>query len=242
MIDEWFTLCEGIRKDSQRTYPLTDEETKSAFVRTIFADNMTGITQSWLDDANSADLINCIVLILAFLKEIKEQRFAYEDVGIGACDLATLSMNPQRSSTTPPYSKVPAEPKWVAGTLGAVFHMAMLKEFFVTKDLLMGMGPAGTQTGDIIALFAGAETPFVLRPVTEESQENAETFKLVHATRDPGGRLHVRAASDDEDELGSDEFTCETMVCTVVGECYVHGIMDGAFMEFTDRLRMFELH
>jgi hypothetical protein len=32
-----------------------------------------------------------------------------------------------------------------------------------------------------------------------------------------------------------------TNVYTVVGECYVHGIMDGWFMGHIDRLRMFEL-
>ena len=42
--------------------------------------------------------------------------------------------------------------------------------FFITKNDYIGMAPALAQGGDVIAILAGAETPFVLRPEKEEGR------------------------------------------------------------------------
>jgi len=60
--------------------------------------------------------------------------------------------------------------------------------FFITSDSRMGLGLDDVREGDLIALFLGAQVPFVVREV----------------------------ASD---------------VYILVGECYVHGIMDGEAMQ-----------
>jgi hypothetical protein len=45
------------------------------------------------------------------------------------------------------------------------------RQFAVTEKGYMALVPPGTQTGDWVAVFAGAATPHILRPVTEAKEE-----------------------------------------------------------------------
>lgn len=58
----------------------------------------------------------------------------------------------------------------------------------ITKNGYVGLVPQFTVTGDIMAVVAGAQTPFIVRPVHGGTRESR--YQLV-------------------------------------GECYIHGIMDG---------------
>ena len=68
--------------------------------------------------------------------------------------------------------------------IAAVSNRSRGKQPFRTSKGYIGLGPIASQKGDIIALLAGAQVPFVLRP------DGSGAFSLV-------------------------------------GEAYVHGIMDG---------------
>jgi Heterokaryon incompatibility protein (HET) len=72
------------------------------------------------------------------------------------------------------------------------------RKIFVTSQGYLGLGPQHLQTGDVVALFEGADLPYVLR------------------TRNNGG-------------------------FELVGESYVHGIMNGEFIEKGVDTELFEL-
>ncbi len=81
---------------------------------------------------------------------------------------------------------------YLAGAAEALHERALL----LTKGGLVGVGPRLTKPGDKIYIFAGAESPFVLRPTTNGLR--------------------------------------------IVGECYVHGMMDGIVGEAVQRGTMKE--
>lgn len=68
----------------------------------------------------------------------------------------------------------------------------------------MGLVPAGTKVGNVIAIIQGAQTPFVLRPLGQVVSEELPT----------------------------------RIVYELVGECYVHGMMDGEMMMSQDLTAM----
>ncbi|KAI3326072.1 hypothetical protein HD806DRAFT_489132 [Xylariaceae sp. AK1471] len=75
-----------------------------------------------------------------------------------------------------------------ASLLGACFG----RRFFVTENGFFGVGSAGIQERDIVAVVLGLPVPLILRDVADS---------------DPGAKSYM-----------------------LIGECYVHGIMDGELM------------
>jgi len=69
---------------------------------------------------------------------------------------------------------------------------------FLTSSGYLGLGPSGLQPNDLVVVFLGVETPFVLRASGERQ------YKLL-------------------------------------GEAYVHGIMDGEFTKAISDKEMFEI-
>lgn len=68
-----------------------------------------------------------------------------------------------------------------------------------TKKGYLGLGPASMLVRDLICVLKGAEVPFVLRETGEVVRRSKSLWKK------------------------------EQLLCILVGECYVHGIMDGQF-------------
>jgi hypothetical protein len=82
----------------------------------------------------------------------------------------------------------------------------LLKRFCVTAKGFIGLVPPGTREGDELCIVLGSQTPFVVRP----------------ASADGGHRRDVAP----EEEDGAKELR----EYSLVGECYVHGMMDGEMM------------
>jgi len=72
------------------------------------------------------------------------------------------------------------------------------RRFFITKKGYFGFGPESCQVGDLVAVLAGGQVPYIIRPVPHLSD-------MIRATMGP---------------------TLETCY-TILGDSYVHGIMDG---------------
>ncbi|KAK0619676.1 hypothetical protein B0T14DRAFT_519668 [Immersiella caudata] len=81
------------------------------------------------------------------------------------------------------------------------------RRFFTTSSGFMGLGPIGTSVGDRVYVLFGGKTPFILRRV-----ESGERVGLHHNIKD------IAAAYRAD--------------CKVIGDCYVHGIMDGEKMPY----------
>jgi hypothetical protein len=75
------------------------------------------------------------------------------------------------------------------------------RKFFVTRTGYLGLGPCGTSPGDEVYLISGSKVPFVLRKV-----EDLET-------------------------VSPENDSSSYPVYRVIGDCYVHGIMDGEALE-----------
>jgi hypothetical protein len=77
------------------------------------------------------------------------------------------------------------------------------RNFFITESGYFGMGPRYTKLGDVVVVFDGGKTPFVLRQIKSEEH-----------TVDPNMEENTegRFSPDEQYEL--------------IGECYVHGFMD----------------
>lgn len=72
------------------------------------------------------------------------------------------------------------------------------RRFFITRDGYMGIGPQNTRNGDQICVFDGGPVPMVLR-----SAEVSAPSHISHSTPSQQGHF------------------------LLVGECYVHGLMNG---------------
>jgi hypothetical protein len=70
------------------------------------------------------------------------------------------------------------------------------RKFALTRDEFFAIVPDGTQPGDVVCIFFGAQTPFVLR-ASPKSNASPKGYQLV-------------------------------------GECYVHGIMEGEMINNTE--------
>jgi hypothetical protein len=77
------------------------------------------------------------------------------------------------------------------------------RNFFITESGYFGMGPRYTKPGDVVVIFDGDTTPFVLRQI-----------KFDEHTVDPNMEENAegRFSPDEQYEL--------------IGDCYVHGFMD----------------
>jgi hypothetical protein len=91
--------------------------------------------------------------------------------------------------------------------------------FFLTTQGRMGIGPSECQVGDRVALIAGANVPYVVR------KKDFWEYSLDSRNRD-GNYVVV----NDDSSLMFKTFT-------LVGESYVHGIMDGSAVLVDDNSR-----
>jgi len=61
----------------------------------------------------------------------------------------------------------------------ATFPIIMQRRFAVTKKGYMGFVPPKTETGDLVCIFAGANTPFLIRSQAWDGEEKNKTHLLV---------------------------------------------------------------
>ena len=83
--------------------------------------------------------------------------------------------------------------------------------FIVTASGLIGLANESTQIEDEVVIFAGAQTPFVVRPLLDPESQSEE---------------HTDTASANYDQSKEARVT-ESGKYKLVGECYIHGIIDG---------------
>ncbi|KAE8376750.1 heterokaryon incompatibility protein-domain-containing protein [Aspergillus bertholletiae] len=80
------------------------------------------------------------------------------------------------------------------------------RRFFVTAHGRIGLGPAGTRDGDTVCIFPGGRTPFIIRRrPTEDTRLEQRQNRYPYVNLAPSAY-------------------------EILGDCYVHGLMDGAAM------------
>lgn len=95
---------------------------------------------------------------------------------------------------------------------------------FTTKNGCLGMGPPVLQQGDEIYVVGGSSKPLILRPIPLPTTE-------IHPESPPRDLTQELAqlALGPESAVGDNinKRPGERVYHTLVGPCYIHGIMDG---------------
>ncbi|KAH8742441.1 hypothetical protein F5883DRAFT_670255 [Diaporthe sp. PMI_573] len=114
----------------------------------------------------------------------------------------------------------------------ALCHACSNRCMFITKKGYIGLGPGSMQQGSEICLLSGAELPMILekcQPKLPVSNLRGWTMKDIHGN--PGPSEEVMATLNDiglpPGYVDHERLEDPDPGFTVVGESYVHGIMEG---------------
>jgi len=103
------------------------------------------------------------------------------------------------------------------------------RRFFITREGYIGIGPSTIKPADIICAFENSKVPFLVRLDEKQRNGNASVPKVWRTLIGKDGRY--------SDSRGPCH-TCDDHVChQMVGDCYVHGFMDGEAFEKPSRIR-----
>jgi hypothetical protein len=117
-----------------------------------------------------------------------------------------------------------------------VFNRRLIK----TRDVpRLGLVPDTAKEGDKICILRGCSVPVVLREMTDDHDSGRRRSTRSSDSKAAIDRSTVNGAGQDAGsprlekipELKNDE----DMKCKVVGECYIHGVMDGEAFRIRDR-------
>jgi hypothetical protein len=111
----------------------------------------------------------------------------------------------------------------------ALEYAASGRRLFVTEMGYLGLGPPDMVPGDCVYIVAGSRVPFLLRPGPRTGCNKAETETLMISGTDrtfitAGSRAKVLENSQAELERCSEK---HEDCFFLVGDVYLHGIMDG---------------
>lgn len=108
------------------------------------------------------------------------------------------------------------------------------RKFFRTKRGYIGTGPWSLRTGDGVFILLGSRVPLILRTSTDTRRcRDSKVGRLILSTEEENARIDLKGESA-TNQIPRQETTGTTrcneahLVCyKVVGDAYVHGIMDG---------------
>ncbi|KAF1992986.1 HET-domain-containing protein [Amniculicola lignicola CBS 123094] len=97
------------------------------------------------------------------------------------------------------------------------------RRLFVSEAGYIGLGPADTEPGDYLAVLFGGDTPYVLR---DQDGYCGETIMWTSEPVPGSYETGIGAMLGPVPKVTDEEK--EDIVCKFIGECYVHGKMDGS--------------
>jgi hypothetical protein len=153
---------------SEQLYP-TGENINKAFAHTLFLNNRTTLTTSFI--GSQQDICE---LWTEFEHLANSNKVGVENASSGAGPFSAFACS-----------------------------SSLLRKFFTTNTGYFGLGPRYTRPGDVVVIFNGDTTPFVLRQIKPDRQLT---------------NLNV------EEKIQDVFYTDEQY--ELVGECYIHGLMD----------------
>jgi hypothetical protein len=99
------------------------------------------------------------------------------------------------------------------------------RRFFITTKGYIGTGPRDTAAGDKVFIFSGSQVPFVLREASHISQCQSQPLDVVIGSQPGRVPLGMHAERLQLQRRLCNEAHADCY--SVIGDCYVHGIMDG---------------
>ena len=210
LIEEWTEMA------SQNRDYVTGEFAADAFWRTCVGDNTLRFRQAPALDSYHAPL--AIFFGRHFIQHIRLGDSGGESEETDAIDISALDQHTNKLIATlmaDAFTAVPDWPEAHASTLEldpdavpAFWSVCNSRKFFVTATGHFGVGPKDARVGDEIHVLSGTRVPFVLRKV------------------DGISRGEGLALSEDDDD--------DTILYSMIGESYVHGVMKGEALERED--------
>ena len=92
------------------------------------------------------------------------------------------------------------------------------RRFFITKKGYFGLGPEKCEQGDLVTVLKGGNVPYILRPQRSLRQILQVSKVFTQANTDHSDRVDIMRTAVDLYSNG---------IYTILGDSYVHGIMDG---------------
>ncbi|KAI9147745.1 Heterokaryon incompatibility protein [Paramyrothecium foliicola] len=189
---------------------------------------MQGRELSFVDSILSRDLIQSALSIKGLSKEFLVEEVAKWRAATSALDYQSFqscsASIPILSHIIEPYEKIASHFNSAKGqsVLSIKLDTPITPGFCKTSRLmdkvgtlnLMGLGPASSKKGDEVWALQGSNWPFILRPLYHEV--NGESV------RTESGTLHDEDSPSPKSSLGE-----RLKVYSLIGEAYVHGIMNG---------------
>jgi hypothetical protein len=159
---QWYLDATKLSEERFETYPYTRQSRQEAFWRTVLTDRLTthqpapqhlGQTHTWYHKLCAARLSIPFEDSTAWHKHL----------------LSTPELTALWPTTLEDRGRLADFSSMVAAVTDG-------RRFAVTEGGLMCLTPSDSMAGDVIAIFHGAPTPFLLR---KDEQENGELYKLV---------------------------------------------------------------
>jgi hypothetical protein len=179
-------------KMTRGAYP-TGEDQNLAFARCLLLDNKSYTSHTSLGPSLTTKKM------LAMWEE-RYKRFVNVNAASRSAEILNHAKEEELAPRTDEYT-------------AAVLSLVQGRSYIITKSGYIGVGPNNATTGDVVAIFSGAETPFVLRKVELDDSSQA-TLSLNGNPNEQRWRI--------------------------VGTCYLHGFMDNevASPEWDDKRQM----
>ena len=129
-----------------------------------------------------------------------------------------LSTSPRRRKGEHPPDDPPSpRPGMKLIELDLLFRInCMNRKLFTTVNGYIGLGPPQTQIGDVVFILFGSRVPLVLR---RHEDQSPITF-----SPDGFGQKHILR-----------EITLTKTSYSVIGDCFIHGVMDGEFNKINEK-------
>ena len=128
---------------------------------------------------------------------------------------ATFSVRPPGEH--PPDDPPAPRPEMRLEELDLLFRSnCMNRKLLTTLNGYIGLGPPQTQIGDVVFILIGSRVPFVLR---RHEDQSPVTF-----SPDGFGQKYILR-----------EITLSKPSYSVIGDCFIHGVMDGEFNNINEK-------
>jgi len=122
--------------------------------------------------------------------------------------------------------------------------LPLRERFFVTDSGHMGLGPEDTKVGDVVFVLVGSPVPFLLRDAgrtdIDKGRNRPQSISSQRSDRSAttNATAHEQSSSDSHKATGLQRSWIpwkkhpargrdKTQCYTLIGDCYVQGIMDG---------------
>ena len=208
ILEQWQRILD-LPAQSDKQYVTNKCTMREAFWRTMFGDIMFAFNYGEpISDHRPRD-------IEEYRRAVSEDELAWVWLWQWIKLIATFSVWPLGEH--PPDEPPAPRPGMRLAELDLLFRSNCTnRKLLTTLNGYIGLGPPQTQIGDVVFILIGSRVPFVLR---RHEDQSPITF-----SPDGFGQKHILR-----------EITLSKPSYSVIGDCFIHGVMDGEFNNINEK-------